>query len=60
MTNILKDPEFEKQAGQIIEGYPQFVGEAAMPIIKDATSFKPAAQAWLKNYFKSEHNVTID
>ena len=60
MTNILKDPDFEKQAGQIVEGYPQFVGEAAMPIIKDATSFKPEAWAWLKNYFKSEHKVTID
>jgi hypothetical protein len=60
MTNILKDPDFEKHAGQIIEGYPQFIGEAARPIIKDATSFKPEAWAWLKNYFKAEHNVTID
>ena len=46
--------------GGIVEGYPQFVGEAATPIIKDATSFKPAAWAWLKNYFKTEHKVTID
>jgi len=60
MTNILKDPEFEKHAGQIIEGYPQFIGEAAQPIIKDATSFKPEAWAWLKKYFKTDHNVTID
>ena len=60
LANTLKDPDFEKQASQVIEGYPQFVGEAATPIIKDATSFKPAARAWLKNYFKSEHNVTID
>lgn len=60
MTNILKDPDFEKQAGHIIEGYPQFVGEAAVPIIRDATSFKPEARAWLKNYFKTEHNVTVD
>ncbi|MBX3649909.1 MAG: hypothetical protein KF771_00880 [Burkholderiales bacterium] len=60
MANILKDPEFEKVAGQIIEGYPQFIGEAARPIIKDATSFKPEAAAWLRNYFKSEHNVVID
>lgn len=60
LANILKDPEFEKQAGQIIEGYPQFVGEAGVPIIKDATSFKPAAWTWLKNYFQTEHKVTIE
>ena len=60
IANVLKDPEFEKHAGQVIEGYPQFVGEAAVPIIKDATTFKPEARAWLKNYFKSEHKVTID
>jgi hypothetical protein len=29
VANILKDPDFEKQAGQIIEGYPQFIGDAA-------------------------------
>lgn len=60
VINILKDPEFEKHAGQIVEGYPQFIGEAAAPIIKDATSFKPEAWAWLRNYFKSDHNVTIE
>jgi tripartite-type tricarboxylate transporter receptor subunit TctC len=59
VTNILKDPDFEKQASQIIEGYPQFIGEAAKPIIKDATSLKPEAWAWLKNYYKTEHNVDI-
>ena len=59
IQNILKDPEFDKEAGKIIEGYPQFVGEAAKPIIKDAITFSPEAWEWLKNYFKTEHNVTI-
>ncbi len=59
ITNSLKDPAFEKDAGKIVEGYPQFIGDAALPIIKDATSFKPEAWAWLKKYYKSEHNVTI-
>ena len=35
------------------------IGEAANPIVKDATTFKPAAWAWLKNYYKTQHNVTI-
>ncbi|MCW5604628.1 MAG: hypothetical protein KIT18_08800 [Burkholderiales bacterium] len=60
VAGILKDPEFEKHAAQVIEGYPQFIGEAAIPIIKDATSFKPEAWAWLKNYFKTDHNLTIE
>jgi tripartite-type tricarboxylate transporter receptor subunit TctC len=60
ITNILKDPDFDKDAGKIIEGYPQFIGDAATPIVKDATNFKPEAWAWLKTYFKSQHNVTIE
>lgn len=60
VTNAMKDPNFEKEAGKIIEGYPQFIGEAANPIVKDATNFKPEAWAWLKSYYKSQHNVTIE
>ena len=56
---MLDDPEFDKTAGKVIEGYPQFIGEAAQPIIKDATTFSPEAWGWLKNYFKTEHNVTL-
>lgn len=59
ISNVLKDPEFAKSAGKVIEGYPQFVGEAAKPIIKDAITFSPEAWDWLKNYFKTEHKVTI-
>jgi tripartite-type tricarboxylate transporter receptor subunit TctC len=59
IQNILKDPEFDMEAGKIIEGYPQFVGEAAKPIIKDAITFSPEAWDWLKNYFKTEHKVTL-
>lgn len=56
---ILEDAEFQKTAGNIIEGYPQFVGEAAKPIIKDATTFTPPAWKWIQNYLKTEHNVTV-
>ena len=59
IDKTFKDPEFEQKAGKIVEGYPQFIGEAARPIIKDATTFSPAAKNWLKNYFKTEHNVNI-
>jgi tripartite-type tricarboxylate transporter receptor subunit TctC len=59
IQNILKDPDFDRDAGKVIEGYPQFVGESAKPIIKDAITFSPEAWAWLKNYFQTEHKVTL-
>jgi hypothetical protein len=59
IREVLKDPEFQKHAAAVVEGYPQFVGEAARPIIKDATTFSPEAWRWIKNYLKTSHNVTL-
>jgi hypothetical protein len=59
VRKMLDDPEFEKSAGMVIEGYPQFIGDAARPIIKDATTFSPAAWGWIKDYLKTSHNVTL-
>lgn len=60
VSDMLKDPAFDKEAGAVIEGYPQFIGAAARPIIKDALTFTPEAWQWLKEYFKKEHNVTLN
>jgi hypothetical protein len=59
IRKVLNDPEFEKNASSIVEGYPQFVGEAARPVIKEATTFSPQAWDWLKSYLKDKHNVTL-
>ncbi|MBI3919724.1 MAG: tricarboxylate transporter [Betaproteobacteria bacterium] len=59
IRKVLDDPEFDKVAGKVIEGYPQFIGEAARPIIKDATTFSAASWDWIKTYLKTTHNVTI-
>lgn len=59
IRKVLDDPEFEKYAAAVVEGYPQFIGEAARPIIKDATTFSPAAWGWVKDYLKTTHNVTL-
>jgi tripartite-type tricarboxylate transporter receptor subunit TctC len=59
VADMLKDPAFDKEAGKVIEGYQQFIGAAARPIIKDAITFSPEAWAWLKDYFKKEHKVTL-
>ena len=60
IRKVLDDPEFEKHAGNIIEGYPQFVGDAARPIIKDATTFSPQAWSWIRNHLKTTHDVTVE
>ena len=56
---MLDDPEFEKSAGVVIEGYPQVIGDAGRSIIKEATTFSPAAWEWIRNYLKTEHDVTV-
>ncbi len=59
IRKVLSDPDFEKDAAAVVEGYPQFIGEAARPVIKEATTFTPEAWGWLKDYLKDKHNVTL-
>jgi tripartite-type tricarboxylate transporter receptor subunit TctC len=59
IRKTLDDPEFEAKASAIIEGYPQFVGEAARPIMKDATTVPPEIWEWIKNFLKTKHDVTL-
>jgi tripartite-type tricarboxylate transporter receptor subunit TctC len=59
IRKTLADPKFDATAGKIIEGYPQFVGEAARPILKDATTLSPEVWEWLRTFLKTKHNVTL-
>ena len=59
VRKALADPEFDATAGKVIEGYPQFVGDAARPILNDATTLPPEVWEWLKNFLKTKHNVTL-
>jgi len=56
---VLSDPDFEKHAAAVVEGYPQFIGEAARPVIQDATNLSPETWDWIKGYLKDKHNVTL-
>jgi len=55
----LADPEFEKQAAKVIEGYPQFVGDSAAPIMSTATTVPPDVWEWIKAFLKTKHDVTL-
>jgi tripartite-type tricarboxylate transporter receptor subunit TctC len=59
VRKTLDDPEFEAKAAAVIEGYPQFIGEAARPIMNDATTVKPEVWEWIKNFLKTRHDVTL-
>jgi hypothetical protein len=60
VKKTFSDPQFEKSGSSVIEGYPQFFGDAAKPVIKEATTFTPEAWAWLTNYLNKEHNVSVE
>jgi hypothetical protein len=59
IRKTLVDPEFDAKAGKVIEGYPQFVGESARPILKDATTLSPEVWEWLKTFLQTKHNVAL-
>jgi tripartite-type tricarboxylate transporter receptor subunit TctC len=59
VRRTLDDPEFEKQASKVIEGYPQFVGDKARPIMNAATTLSPEVWEWIRNFLKTKHDVTL-
>jgi len=59
-ANILKDPDFAKHAEAIVGGYDQVIGDAALPIINEATSFSPDAWKWLDGWLKKNYDVSLE
>lgn len=59
VSKMLNDPEFEQKAAKIVEGYPQVVGEAARPILKNATTLAPPVWDWFRDFLKTKHDVTL-
>lgn len=59
VQKTLADPEFDKYAAAVVEGYPQFVGDAATPIMKSATTLSPEVWTWIKTFLKEKHDVTL-
>ena len=60
VRKTLDDPEFEKRASKVIEGYPQFIGESGRPIMSAATTLSPEVWEWIKNFLKTKHDVTVE
>jgi tripartite-type tricarboxylate transporter receptor subunit TctC len=58
--NILKDAEFQKHAAAIVGGYEQVIGDDALPIIKQATTFSPDAWKWLNDWLQKNYDVSLE
>jgi len=56
---MLADKVFQEKAAAEFGPYPQIVGEAVRPIMKESFDIPPAARKWLANYVKTRYDVTI-
>jgi hypothetical protein len=59
MHSVFADPKFQKSTEDIVGSYSQFFGDAARPILKEATTLSPEVWDWIRNYLKTEQNVTL-
>ena len=55
-SDILNTP----QAKLVLGAYPQSVGAASETIFKGGLSMTPDQTAWLRNWLKERHNVTVN
>jgi putative tricarboxylic transport membrane protein len=56
---MLKDPEYIQRSAEEAGPYPQIVGDAAVPIIRNSVKISPAARAWIAKYVKVRYNVDL-
>jgi tripartite-type tricarboxylate transporter receptor subunit TctC len=56
---MLKDPEYVAKAAEEAGPYPQIVGDAAVPIIKESVTISPAAKEWIAKYVKTRYDVDL-
>ena len=56
---MLKDPEYVAKSADESGPYPQIVGDAAGPIIKESVTISPKAKAWIAKYVKVRYDVDL-
>jgi tripartite-type tricarboxylate transporter receptor subunit TctC len=59
VRKMLADAEFKQKAAKEFGPYPQIVGEAVRPIIKQALSVSPEARQWLAKYVKVRYDIEL-
>lgn len=56
---MLADEEFKTKAKAEFGPYPQLIGEAVKPIMKQALSIAPESRKWLAKYVKVRYDVEL-
>ena len=59
VKKMLADEEFKTKAKVEFGPYPQLVGEAVRPVIKQALSIPPETRKWLAKYVKVRYDVEL-
>lgn len=59
VKKMLADQEFKTKAKDEFGPYPQLVGEAVKPVIKQALSIPPDTRKWLAKYVKVRYDVEL-
>lgn len=57
---MLADPEYLAKAKDEAGPYPQIVGDAATPIIKESVTISPPAKKWIAKYVKDRYDVDLN
>ncbi|MPY74197.1 MAG: hypothetical protein GEU87_08040 [Alphaproteobacteria bacterium] len=59
VKKMLADEEFKTRAKAEFGPYPQLIGEAVKPIMKQALSIAPESRKWLAKYVKVRYDVEL-
>jgi hypothetical protein len=57
---MLQDPEYLAKAKEETGPYPQIVGDAAVPIIKESVTISPEAKKWIATYVKTRYDIDLN
>lgn len=57
---MLADPEYLAKAKEEAGPYPQIVGDAATPIIRESVTISPPARKWIAKYVKDRYDIDLN
>lgn len=56
-VDAVADPELQARKGDVLGEYKQAVGDDVAAVFRLATTIKPEARAWVRNFLTTNHNV---
>jgi tripartite-type tricarboxylate transporter receptor subunit TctC len=56
---MVEDPDYQAKASERFGPYRQIIGEAVVPIMKEAVTISPNAKKWIARYLKVRYDVDL-